>query len=52
MGDNIARGMAIIGPSMTLDAVVEILVIGVGTLSGKRTVLIHQNNLEIRLFKC
>lgn len=33
--DNIARGMAIIGPVITLDALVETLVIGVGTLSGK-----------------
>jgi hydroxymethylglutaryl-CoA reductase (NADPH) len=31
---NIARGMAIIGPTITLDTVVETLVIGVGTLSG------------------
>ncbi|XP_050400448.1 3-hydroxy-3-methylglutaryl-coenzyme A reductase [Patella vulgata] len=34
--DNIAKGMAIIGPSITLDAIVETLVIGVGTLSGLR----------------
>lgn len=33
---NIARGMAVIGPSITLDAIVETLVIGVGTLSGVR----------------
>jgi hydroxymethylglutaryl-CoA reductase (NADPH) len=32
--NNIARGMAIIGPTITLDTVVETLVIGVGTLSG------------------
>uniref|UniRef100_H3AL35 3-hydroxy-3-methylglutaryl coenzyme A reductase n=1 Tax=Latimeria chalumnae TaxID=7897 RepID=H3AL35_LATCH len=31
--DNIARGMAILGPSFTLDALVECLVIGVGTMS-------------------
>ncbi|KAK7116442.1 3-hydroxy-3-methylglutaryl-coenzyme A reductase-like isoform X1 [Littorina saxatilis] len=31
---NIASGMAIIGPAITLDAIVETLVIGVGTLSG------------------
>lgn len=31
---NIGRGMAIIGPAMTLDALVETLAIGVGTLSG------------------
>ncbi|CAL1537459.1 unnamed protein product [Lymnaea stagnalis] len=30
----IGRGMAIIGPSITLDAIVETLAIGVGTLSG------------------
>lgn len=32
---NIAQGMSIHGPVMTLDAIVEVLVIGVGTLSGK-----------------
>uniref|UniRef100_A0A3Q1EJ81 3-hydroxy-3-methylglutaryl coenzyme A reductase n=1 Tax=Acanthochromis polyacanthus TaxID=80966 RepID=A0A3Q1EJ81_9TELE len=31
--DNIARGMAILGPTFTLDALVECLVIGVGTMS-------------------
>ncbi|XP_059479749.1 3-hydroxy-3-methylglutaryl-coenzyme A reductase isoform X2 [Neocloeon triangulifer] len=34
--NNIARGMAIVGPTITLDTVVETLVIGVGTLSGVR----------------
>ncbi|XP_046373258.2 3-hydroxy-3-methylglutaryl-coenzyme A reductase-like isoform X3 [Haliotis rufescens] len=34
--ENIAKGMALIGPSITLDAIVETLVIGVGTLSGVR----------------
>ncbi|XP_061427042.1 LOW QUALITY PROTEIN: 3-hydroxy-3-methylglutaryl-Coenzyme A reductase [Lethenteron reissneri] len=34
--DNIARGMAILGPTITLDALVESLVIGVGTMSGVR----------------
>ncbi|XP_005096567.1 3-hydroxy-3-methylglutaryl-coenzyme A reductase [Aplysia californica] len=33
---NIGRGMAIIGPALTLDAIVETLAIGVGTLSGVR----------------
>lgn len=32
--ENIAHGMSIHGPVMTLDAICEILVIGVGTLSG------------------
>lgn len=32
--NNIARGMAILGPTITLDTIVETLVIGVGTLSG------------------
>ena len=32
--DNIGRGMAILGPTITLDAFVETLVIGVGLLSG------------------
>ncbi|XP_064165506.1 3-hydroxy-3-methylglutaryl-coenzyme A reductase-like [Anguilla rostrata] len=34
--DNIAHGMAILGPTFTLDALVECLVIGVGTMSGVR----------------
>uniref|UniRef100_A0A8C2IYD6 3-hydroxy-3-methylglutaryl-coenzyme A reductase n=1 Tax=Cyprinus carpio TaxID=7962 RepID=A0A8C2IYD6_CYPCA len=34
--ENIAQGMAILGPTFTLDAVVECLVIGVGTVSGVR----------------
>ncbi|GLH03243.1 3-hydroxy-3-methylglutaryl coenzyme A reductase [Gryllus bimaculatus] len=33
---NIARGMAALGPTITLDTVVETLVIGVGMLSGVR----------------
>uniref|UniRef100_A0A0B7BAU7 3-hydroxy-3-methylglutaryl coenzyme A reductase n=1 Tax=Arion vulgaris TaxID=1028688 RepID=A0A0B7BAU7_9EUPU len=33
---NIGRGMAIVGPAITLDALVETLAIGVGTLSGVR----------------
>ena len=32
--ENIAKGMAILGPSLTLDTMVETLAIGVGTLSG------------------
>uniref|UniRef100_A0AAY4EQK6 3-hydroxy-3-methylglutaryl coenzyme A reductase n=1 Tax=Denticeps clupeoides TaxID=299321 RepID=A0AAY4EQK6_9TELE len=32
--ENIARGMANLGPTFTLDAMVECLVIGVGTMSG------------------
>lgn len=31
---NIARGMELLGPAITLDTLVETLVIGVGTLSG------------------
>lgn len=37
VSDNIARGMAILGPTITLDALVMTLVIGVGTLSGIHT---------------
>ncbi|XP_012268013.2 3-hydroxy-3-methylglutaryl-coenzyme A reductase [Athalia rosae] len=33
---NIARGMTLLGPSMTLDTLVETLLIGIGTLSGVR----------------
>ncbi|XP_068609490.1 3-hydroxy-3-methylglutaryl-coenzyme A reductase-like [Brachionichthys hirsutus] len=32
--ENISQGMAILGPTFTLDALVECLVIGVGTMSG------------------
>lgn len=32
--ENIARGMSILGPSLTLDTMVETLAIGVGTISG------------------
>ena len=35
--ENIGHGMAKLGPMLTLDALVETLVIGVGTLSGVRT---------------
>lgn len=33
--ENIAKGMAKLGPTITLDTIVEALVIGVGTLSGE-----------------
>ncbi|XP_046628898.1 3-hydroxy-3-methylglutaryl-coenzyme A reductase [Neodiprion virginianus] len=33
---NIARGMTLLGPSITLDTLVETLLIGIGTLSGVR----------------
>uniref|UniRef100_A0A8D3CMU7 3-hydroxy-3-methylglutaryl coenzyme A reductase n=1 Tax=Scophthalmus maximus TaxID=52904 RepID=A0A8D3CMU7_SCOMX len=32
--ENISQGMAILGPTFTLDALVECLVIGIGTMSG------------------
>jgi hydroxymethylglutaryl-CoA reductase (NADPH) len=32
---NIAEGIAVIGPVITLDSICEALVIGVGTLSGQ-----------------
>lgn len=31
---NIARGMSLLGPTITLDTLVEILLIGIGSLSG------------------
>ncbi|KAK6316123.1 hypothetical protein J4Q44_G00136470 [Coregonus suidteri] len=34
--ENISQGMAILGPTFTLDALVKCLVIGVGTMSGVR----------------
>ena len=35
VSDNIARGMQVLGPQMTLDVLVEVLLISVGTLSGR-----------------
>ena len=32
--ENIGKGMELLGPAITLDAIVEILAIGIGTLSG------------------
>lgn len=37
MRENISQGMAILGPTFTLDALVECLVIGIGTMSGERS---------------
>ena len=36
MEKNIGQGMSAIGPDLTLDALVDTLVIGVGTLSGQK----------------
>jgi len=33
--DNIGRGMSVLGPNMTLDTLVEVLLIGIGTISGE-----------------
>lgn len=38
--ENISKGMAILGPTFTLDALVECLVIGVGTMSGRVLVVL------------
>lgn len=35
MRDNIGRGMSVLGPNMTLDTLVEVLLIGIGTISGE-----------------
>ena len=34
--DNISRGMSVLGPNMTLDTLVEVLLIGIGTISGNQ----------------
>lgn len=34
MHENIARGMATLGPSLTLDTIVEFMAIGMGTITG------------------
>jgi hypothetical protein len=47
---NIARGMAVLGPTITLDTIVETLVIGVGTLSGGNWFLSW--NRRMWLFHC
>ena len=43
--ENIAQGMAVLGPNISLDALVMSLVIGVGTLSGElyKLILIKAN---------
>lgn len=41
---NIARGMSVLGPTITLDTIVETLVISVGTLSGKTVKRICKQN--------
>ena len=33
---NIGRGLSVLGPNMTLDTLVEVLLIGIGTISGSR----------------
>ena len=35
MRENIGKGMAILGPTLSLDTVVEVLIIGIGTISGQ-----------------
>ena len=48
--ENIAQGMAVLGPNISLDALVMSLVIGVGTLSGKHVKLILKSK-PTSLFK-
>lgn len=50
MRDNIARGMAVLGPTFTLDALVECLVIGVGTMSGMEGSMEHQSTYIVYYF--
>lgn len=54
--NNIARGMALLGPTITLDTVVETLVIGVGTLSGSSRRFRQNDNApssnRFVLFRC
>lgn len=45
--NNIARGMSLLGPTLTLDTVVETLVISVGTLSGLFLLLMFLAYFEI-----
>lgn len=44
---NIARGMSVLGPTITLDTIVETLVIGVGTLSGNQQSLTRPTTLRL-----
>jgi hydroxymethylglutaryl-CoA reductase (NADPH) len=32
--DNISKGMAVLGPTLSLDTLVEVLIISIGTISG------------------
>lgn len=34
MRENLAKGMALLGPSFSLDTLVEVLIISIGTISG------------------
>ena len=44
--ENISQGMAILGPTFTLDALVECLVISIGTMSGQ----LFTNDSSVCLF--
>lgn len=44
---NIARGMALLGPTITLDTIVETLVISVGTLSGQFIIVLTFSSISI-----
>lgn len=43
----ISQGMAVLGPAITLDTVIETLVIGIGTLSGNYLSLYFPGYLKI-----
>lgn len=49
---NIAKGMSVLGPVMTLDAVVESLAIGVGMLSGMCQGLWAKSHTFVCLEEC
>ena len=45
--ENIGRGMSVLGPNMTLDTLVEVLLIGIGTISGMLSTKILSGPLNL-----
>ena len=50
--ENIGRGMSVLGPNMTLDTLVEVLLIGIGTISGMLSAKILSGLLNFYSIVC
>ena len=48
INENIGRALALLGPAITLDAVVETLAIGLGTISGTTLFVLVISNVIFR----